>query len=102
MAEPDPPTALFASQNIVGVGAIRALHELGLQHEVALIGFDDLLLADMLEPAITVMAQNPTEIGTLAAQRAFARLDGDQSAVETIIVPTTLIIRGSGEIPPRG
>jgi LacI family transcriptional regulator len=102
MAEPDPPTALFASQNIVGVGAIRALHELGLQHEVALIGFDDLLLADMLEPAITVMAQNPTEIGTLAAQRAFARLDGDQSPVETIIVPTTLIIRGSGEIPPRG
>jgi LacI family transcriptional regulator len=102
MAEPDPPTAIFASQNIVGVGAIRALHELGLQHEVALIGFDDLLLADMLQPAITVMAQNPTEIGTLAAQRAFARLDGDQSAVETIIVPTTLIIRGSGEIPPRG
>lgn len=101
MSEPDPPTALFASQNIVSVGAIRALHELGLQHEVALVGFDDLLLADMLKPAVTVMAQNPTRIGTLAAERAFARLDGDQSPVETVVVPATLLIRGSGEIPPR-
>ncbi len=101
MSEPDPPTALFASQNIVSVGAIRALHQLGLQHEVALVGFDDLLLADMLQPAVTVMAQNPTLIGRLAAERAFARLDGDQSPVETTVVPATLLIRGSGEIPPR-
>ena len=101
MTEPEPPTALFASQNLVSVGAIRALHELGLQHEVALVGFDDLLLADMLQPAVTVMAQNPTRMGTIAAERAFARLDGDPSPVDTIIVPATLVIRGSGEIPPR-
>ena len=100
MALAEPPTAIFASQNMVSLGVIRALHELGQHERVALVGFDDLLLADMLQPAITVMAQNPAAIGTIAANRLFARLDGDASPVQTTIVPTTLIVRGSGEIPP--
>ena len=97
------PTALFTSQNMVTIGAIRALHQLGLQHEVALMGFDDLPLGDLVSPGVTVMAQDPTKIGTLAAQRLFARIDGDHGPAETIIVPATLIVRGSGEIapPPR-
>ena len=97
------PTALFTSQNMVTIGATRALHQLGLQHEVALTGFDDLPLGDLLRPGVTVMAQDPTQIGTIAAQRLFARMDGDQRPAETIIVPATLIVRGSGEIapPPR-
>lgn len=96
----EPPTALFASQNLISAGAIRALHDLGRQESVALVGFDDLLLADMLQPAITVMAQDPNQIGTIAAERLFARLDGDTSPVQTVVVSTTLVVRGSGEIPP--
>ena len=95
-----PPTALFTSQNVITIGAIRALHHLGRQHEIALMGFDDLTLADALSPGVTVMAQDPTKIGTIAAERLFARLDGDRSAAATIVVPARLIVRGSGEIPP--
>ncbi|HEY5320487.1 MAG TPA: LacI family DNA-binding transcriptional regulator [Galbitalea sp.] len=98
----DPPTAIFSGQNLITVGAIRALHERAAHTTTALVGFDDLLLADMLEPAITVVAQNPTEIGTIAAERALARLGGDEGAFQTYVVPTRLIIRGSGEITPRG
>lgn len=100
MSGDDPPTAFFASQNLVSVGAIRALHELGRHEDVAFLGFDDLLLADLLQPAITVIAQDPTQIGTVAAELLFARLDGDTSATHTVTVPTTLVVRGSGEIPP--
>lgn len=96
----EPPTALFTSQNLVTVGAIRALHDLGLQQRVALVGFDDFMLADVLQPGITVMAQDPAQIGTLAVTRVFDRLDGDASPETTTIVPATLIVRGSGEIPP--
>jgi LacI family transcriptional regulator len=46
------------------------------------------------------MAQDPTRLGTLAAERIFARLDGDTSPVQSLVVPATLIARGSGEIPP--
>jgi len=53
-----------------------------------------------VHPGITVMAQDPTRLGTLAAERLFARLDGDVSAVQTVVVPAVLIARGSGEIPP--
>ncbi len=96
----DPPTAIFASQNMVLLGSIRALHALGRHQQIALVGFDDLLLADLLQPGITVLAQDPTAIGTQAATQLFARLDGDKSPVRTTVVPTTLIARGSGEIRP--
>jgi len=95
-----PPTALFTSHYLLTLGAIRALHDLELEHRIALVGFDDIVLADLVRPAVTVMAPDPTRLGTLAAERIFARLDGDASAVQTLVVPATLIARGSGEIPP--
>jgi LacI family transcriptional regulator len=98
LALPDPPTALFTSQNLVTIGASRALRELGVQDRIAMVGFDDFPLADMLRPGISVIAQDVEAIGTLAAQTLFRRIDGDHSPTTTTIVPTRLIVRGSGEI----
>ena len=97
---PEPPTALFTGQNLITIGAFRALRRLGLHRKVALIGFDDILLADLLEPGITVIAQDPAAIGRTAADVLFRRLDGDRSASEQHIVLTRMITRGSGEIRP--
>ena len=58
------PTALFTSQNMVTIGAITGLRRLGCQHRIALVGFDDVLLADLLEPGLTVIAQDATAIGS--------------------------------------
>ena len=52
------------------------MRELDLQRSIALVGFDDIPLGDMLEPGVTVVAQNPYEMGRRAAELAFARLDG--------------------------
>lgn len=98
----DPPTALVSGQNLITIGALRALHQLGRQHAIALIGIDDLPLADLLDPGVSVIAQDPAEIGRVAAERLFARIDGDTSLAETITVPARLIQRGSGEIRPPG
>lgn len=100
LGRPDPPTALFTAQNLVTIGAVRALRRLGLEQVVALAGFDDFLLADLLSPAVTVVAQDPAAIGRIAARRLFARIDGDTSPPQMRLVPTALIRRGSGEIPP--
>ena len=94
------PTALFASQNLITIGAIRALRDLDLHERIALVGFDDILLADMLQPAVTVIAQDPAAIGARACEILFQRMDGDTSPVQTHTIPTRLIRRGSGEIPP--
>lgn len=99
---PDPPTALVTAQNVITIGGIRALHGRGRQADVALIGFDDLPLADLLTPGITVIAQDPAEIGRASAERLFARIEGHDGPAETIIVPARLIARGSGEIAAPG
>lgn len=96
-----PPTALFTSQNLVTIGALRALRDRGLHRRVALVGFDDVPLGDMLDPGVTVVAQNPYEMGRIAALRAFARMDGDHSPPSRLVVPSRLIPRGSGEISPE-
>jgi len=100
LRQPNPPTALFTGQNLITIGAFRALRHLELHRRVALIGFDDILLADLLEPGITVIAQDPAAIGRTAAQVLFRRLDGDRSPSEHHIVLTRMITRGSGEILP--
>lgn len=99
---PRPPTALFTSQNLVTIGALRALRSRGAHGRIALFGFDDIPLADMIEPGVSVVAQNPYEMGRLAAERVFARLDGDDSPFRTVIIPSVLIHRGSGDITPPG
>jgi LacI family transcriptional regulator len=99
LAAASPPEAIFASQNLVTIGVIEALHELGMHEQVALVGFDDVPLAAALHPGITVIAQNPMDIGRLAAERLFARIDGDRSPPMVHTVPSRLIIRGSGELP---
>jgi LacI family transcriptional regulator len=98
--DPQPPTAIFTSQNLVTIGTIRALRSRGLEHVVALVGFDDFELADLLQPAVTVIAQDPGLMGRLAAEQIFERLDGGRFPPRRTVVPTRLIERGSGEIRP--
>lgn len=93
------PTALFTSQNLVTIGAVRALRDLDRQHQIALVGFDDFPLADLLQPPVTVVAQDPSAMGHLAGTLIFRRLDGEEWEPTTHFVPTRLIRRGSGEIP---
>ncbi|MEU2023204.1 LacI family DNA-binding transcriptional regulator [Streptomyces sp. NPDC016469] len=92
-----PPTALFAGNNIVALGVVAELARVK-RKDVAVVAFDDVPLAEALEPALTVVAQDPEEIGRKAAETALARLDGDRSRARTITVPTRLIVRGSGEL----
>ena len=68
---------------------------------MAVVAFDDVPLAALLDPGLTVIAQSPVEIGRRAAELLFARLDGDRGPSRRIVVPTTLIERGSGELPPK-
>lgn len=101
LASAPAPTALFAGQDLVTIGAIRALRSLGLEREIAVVGFDNFLLADLLDPAVTVVAQDSAAMGALAAEILFRRMDGDDTPAGAHLVPTTLVVRGSGEIAPR-
>ena len=101
------PTAVFAAQNLIAMGAFRALREANLHHRIALVGYDDFALADMLDPAITVVAQDPRAIGYRAAQLLFERMADDDAGVTGAereprihVVPSHVIVRESSLIPP--
>jgi LacI family transcriptional regulator len=100
LSGPDAPTALFAAQNLITIGAVQRLRALDLHRRVALVCFDDLPLADAVDPGLTVIAQDAVELGRAAAARLFARLDGDAGPTQRIELPTRLIERGSGELRP--
>ncbi|MFD6154711.1 LacI family DNA-binding transcriptional regulator [Streptomyces sp. NPDC060243] len=95
---PEPVTAVFAGNNRVTVTVVRVLAE--RVRPVALVGFDDFELADLLDPGVTVVAQDAAQLGRTAAQRLFGRLDGAAHEAERFVLPTRLIPRGSGELPP--
>ena len=88
------PTAIFTGNNRCTIGALHALD--GKRKRVGLVGFDDFELADLLE--VTVVRTNPYRIGQLAAELAFSRIDGDDRKPQRLVVPTELVLRGSGEI----
>lgn len=98
LALPDPPTAIFAANNLVCMGVVTAISR-AHRWDVAIVGFDDFTLADAFEPGITVMAQDTARLGTTAAELALARLQGDRSRARTVTLPTSLVRRGSGEVP---
>jgi LacI family transcriptional regulator len=89
------PTAIFTANNRKTIGALHAL--VGRADDVALVGFDDFELADLL--GISVVRVDAARLGSEAAALAFARLDGDERPPQRVIVPTELVIRGSGERP---
>jgi LacI family transcriptional regulator, galactose operon repressor len=101
---PDPPTALLTLNNRSSVGALRALASQppggGGRARVALVGFDDFELADLLPVAVTVIRHDPAELGRRAAELLFARLSGDRRPPQRVVLPTELVVRGSGEVAP--
>lgn len=96
LAVSDPPTAIFATNNRACIGALHALGSSGAS--TALVGFDDFELADLLK--VTVVRHDPSEMGRRAAELLFARLAGDEGRPQRIVLPTELVVRGSGEVRP--
>lgn len=94
---PDPPTAVLTGNNLLTAGALRAIR--AAARPVALVGFDDFELADLL--SVTVVAHDPAAMGRRAAELLERRIGGHAGPPEHVLNPTRLVERGSGEIPRR-
>ena len=92
-------TALFVSNNFAMQHVLHALSRLKVRvpEEVALVGFDDFEMADIFNPALTVVRQPSQELGRVAAELLFSRLRDETVAVsgQQIVLPVELIIRQS-------
>lgn len=98
--QPDPPTALFAGNNRWSIRLLRHLKARPAPvSPLAFVGFDDFELSDVLDPAVTVVAQEPAEMGRIAADLLLRRAQGDDEPTQHIRIRPRLILRGSGELP---
>lgn len=97
----DPPTAILAGRNIITIGTVRALRAAGMTRDIAVVGFDDFPLADLVEPALTVIRQDVQRIGTEVGRILLDRLSGADGPPRHLVLEPTLVRRGSGEIQPR-
>jgi LacI family transcriptional regulator len=95
---PPQPTALFAVNNFIAIGAVRALREAGLRvpEDMALVAFDDLPLTLIIEPFLTVASQPAYAMGQRATELLLSRLAGEGAEVPAeIVLPTDLVVRMS-------
>ena len=96
----DPVTAVITGNNRVTLTVLHALRRANLR--LGLVGYDDFELADLVDPPVTVVHQDPSALGQKAAQQLFGRLLGDESPHQTVVMPTRLIVRSSGRVPASG
>ncbi len=94
---PERPTAIFASNNLLALGMLQALHERNVRvpEEVAVVGFDDMPWAGALWPPLTAVAQPTYQLGHEAARLLMRRINNPQAPVENIVLKPELIVRRS-------
>jgi len=97
LASPRAPTAVFVCNDLMGIGALSAAHQAGIQipQQVSLIGFDDIELAKFASPALTTIAQPKLRIGIAAVDMVLERIQGGRIQARQVILQPELIVRNS-------
>jgi LacI family transcriptional regulator len=97
LALPEPPTAVFAASDLMAAGAIRAIEQAALDvpDDIAVVGFDDIQLAAMMQPALTTIRQDKFGLGSAAAEALLGMIERDGAPPPGLTLPVELIVRDS-------
>ncbi len=97
------PTAIFACNDLMALGALLAAREVGLHcpDEISIVGFDNLDFAEFTAPPLTTVHQPGYQLGATAARLLADRIVGSREAPQRIVLPTELRMRNS-VAPPSG
>ena len=97
LALPEPPTAVFAAADLMAVGAMKAARDAGLDvpGDLAVVGFDDIQLASLLNPALTTIHQDKVGLGRAAARALLEQIENPELSPAALTLPVELIVRAS-------
>lgn len=103
LALAEPPTAIITVNNLATVGTLQALREAGLRvpRDVSVLGFDDLLAGEFMDPPLTAIAQPTYEVGRKAIELLARRISEPTAPIEDVVLKTELLVRGSTGPVPR-
>ncbi|NBC28913.1 MAG: substrate-binding domain-containing protein [Spirochaetes bacterium] len=96
LALDEPPTAVYAANDLMAIGAIQAALKSGLRvpEDISIVGFDDIDLSSMIHPPLTTVHQPRREMGRESVRLLMERIDGD-SPVKNLLLNPSLVERGS-------
>lgn len=94
---PDPPTALFTGNNLLTVGALKAIYQRGLRmpDDIALVAFDELDWMSLVRPNLTAVSQPTYELGRTAAELLLQRIEDNTRPPREVVLEPTLTVRQS-------
>ncbi|MBM7587333.1 LacI family repressor for deo operon, udp, cdd, tsx, nupC, and nupG [Bacillus pakistanensis] len=97
LALQNPPTAVFAANDEMAIGAIKAIkkHRLSVPEDIAVVGFDDIEMASIIEPELTTVAQPTFEIGSTAMDLLLCLMKKEQLTKKQYVLEDQLVIRQS-------
>jgi LacI family transcriptional regulator len=93
----EAPTAIFAANDLIALGTLRAAREAGLEvpKDLSIVGFNDIPLADLFDPPLTTVHVPQQEMGATAASLLIAQLERETIKDRRVVLDATLVIRGS-------
>lgn len=99
----DPPTAIFASNDVMAMGAMDAVRSRGLRvpEDISIVGFDDIPQSALVYPSLTTVRQPLEQMGRVAAQMLVDMLKNPEKKINRVELPTELVVRRS-TLPPKG
>jgi len=98
---PQPPSAIFASNDEMAFGVMEAVRVRGLRipDDISVIGFDDISQASLVHPELTTVRQPMEQMGRRATQMLLELIADPQQMMGRVTLPTTLVVRGSCREP---
>lgn len=103
LAMQNRPTAVFAANDEMAIGAMRAAKELGLSvpAELSVVGFDDIPLSTLVEPTLTTIRQPKYEIGTQSMNMLLDLIEGGENTRQQVVLEHELVVRDSTSGPKK-
>ena len=97
LQSPQPPSAVFICNDLMGIGALSAAHEAGVRvpQDLSLVGFDDIELARFTSPPLTTIVQPKQQIGMLAVDMLLERIQGGRTDTKQVLLQPALTVRAS-------
>lgn len=101
LAQPQPPTAIFASNDVTAFGVMEAVRDRGLRipEDISILGFDDIPQASNVHPPLTTVRQPLEQMGRVATQMLLRYIKDPEQSPERVELPTELVVRASTQAP---
>jgi DNA-binding LacI/PurR family transcriptional regulator len=102
LTRPEPPTAVFAANNVLAEAVWRTAAELDLSipAQLSLVSFDDVSWMSLVRPGVTAVAQDAIALGEAAISQLFERMRSPLAPARTVLLSATVKLRGSTAPPP--